>query len=96
MKQTTSTYDMDDIKYFRPDNAILVFNCPYCQDEISIDAGDGLIEYPEASQVIDWIRCTQCDQSISLQVNIKMTVTIDYEVVGQPTEHIRNEPGEGH
>ena len=75
----TGQYDMETIKYFRPQSMVIEFPCPYCGKQIEIDARDGLIEYPKPEQIIDWIRC-DCDRAITIKVKIVMLVEIEYEV----------------
>ena len=73
-------YDMDTIKYFKPrPGMIMAFNCPYCGEKIEIDAGDGLIEYPEPDQKINWINC-DCGRTVTIRVKISMPVDSLYEV----------------
>lgn len=80
--KVTAPYNLDGIKYFRPVGAILSFACRRCGEPITIDAGDGLIEYPESEQVIDWIEC-DCGEQIKLEVRISMFAEIEYKLVSE-------------
>ena len=80
MKQASGTYDLASIKYFSPDGIVLTFDCPTCGEKIEIDAGDDFIEYPEPEMVRESIEC-DCGREIKLQLKIKMTVTVEYDVI---------------
>lgn len=78
MTVITVPYDLESIKYFRPDGAIINLVCPECGAIVTADLGDGMIEYPEPSQVVDIVGCN-CGRNIKFEMVIEIVAKIKYE-----------------
>ncbi len=74
--KTTGGYDLSTIKFFASTGAVIKFNCRACGAEFSVDAGDGLIEYPTAAYSLWW----ECDCGHEFETMLKIKMTVEVEV----------------
>jgi C4-type Zn-finger protein len=78
MKTTTGNYSLDGIKYF--DAFVeLEYTCPNCGQSETLDLSDGVIEYPKPVHIVH-LDC-DCGYDIRLELNIELTVTINYKIL---------------
>ncbi len=77
MQKLKGIYPLDEIKYFKPEQATCTIACPECMQHVWLDIGDGMVEYPADTQRAT-INC-DCGHEFEVDINIKLKYKIKVE-----------------